>query len=172
MDDTSDKSEFKIVDKRRFNAEGESHGDADSSGVSKGQTAEAETSATKVAETSRGAAKAGIAESGSVPVGSDSVASDPVGGEAIGSDEHHGPQKLDFSSFIFSLGTQAFAALGEIPNPMTKTVMTNFDAARELIDILGLLDQKTEGNLTEDEAELMSRMLLELRMTFARKVAK
>lgn len=83
--------------------------------------------------------------------------------------KHH---QMDFSSFIFSLANQAMMMMGAIPNPETKLVSMDLGLARQAIDIIGLLEEKTKGNLTEQEVTLISDILASLRMAFVEKVKK
>ncbi|MDX2167016.1 MAG: DUF1844 domain-containing protein [Deltaproteobacteria bacterium] len=76
------------------------------------------------------------------------------------------PPALTFSTFLMSLVTQALALLGEIPNPMDGRTSVELDAARQMIDILGILDEKTRGNLDAGEAALLEGALYDLRMKY------
>jgi len=76
------------------------------------------------------------------------------------------PTTIDFSTFIFSLGSSALIYLGATPNPQTQKMEKNLDAARQNIEILDLLKEKTKGNLTEDEQKLMDNLLHSLRMNY------
>jgi hypothetical protein len=67
------------------------------------------------------------------------------------------------------LGTATLVALGEIENPMTKKKDENLEAARQNIDILEILLEKTKGNLSENESNLLSGVLFETRMKFVSK---
>lgn len=73
---------------------------------------------------------------------------------------------IDFATFIMSLSHSAFLHLGEAPNPETNKVETNLPLARQTIDLLGLLEEKTKGNLTGDEERLLTQVLFDLRMRF------
>jgi hypothetical protein len=75
-----------------------------------------------------------------------------------------------FLNLINSLGLQAMIHLGEIPNPETQIQETNLQAAREIIDILVMLREKTQGNVSPDEARLLSSLLPEIQMKFSEKV--
>ena len=77
--------------------------------------------------------------------------------------------KLDFTSFIMSLAHQAVVLLGEAPNPETNLVATNIEAARQTIDILGILEDKTKGNLNDAEKNLLDEVLTGLRMAYVKK---
>jgi len=77
--------------------------------------------------------------------------------------------EVNFSTFIFSLGSSALVQLGEIPDPVTQKQEKNLDLAKQTIDILGMLEQKTRGNLTKEEEMLMRNLLYDLRMKFVQK---
>jgi hypothetical protein len=72
----------------------------------------------------------------------------------------------DFLSFITSLALQASIALGNIPNPLTNQKEEDIKQARFLIDTLALLKEKTKGNLSSEEANLLDNLLYELRMQY------
>lgn len=75
-------------------------------------------------------------------------------------------QEIDFSSFVVSFATQALVLMGEIPHPETGERVQNLDAAKQTVDILGILDVKTKGNLTELEQKLMDEVLASVRLAF------
>lgn len=82
-------------------------------------------------------------------------------------DEHAGqPHEIDFATFIFSLATGALIQCGIAPDPMTGKVTKNLELAKQNIDLLALLKDKTKGNLTKDETELMESLLAEVRVRF------
>jgi len=74
--------------------------------------------------------------------------------------------EINFSTFVISLSTQALAHLGEIPDPMSNRMEIDLGAAKQMIDILGLLKEKTKGNLDKSEAALMDSVLYDLRLKF------
>ena len=76
---------------------------------------------------------------------------------------------MNFASFLLSLATTGMVHLGEIPEPTTGQKLENLEAARQMIDILGILQKKTEGNLSPEESQLMENLLYELRMKFLSK---
>jgi hypothetical protein len=71
---------------------------------------------------------------------------------------------LTFSHFITSLAMQALIHFGEIENPATQKKSKNLDAAKELIDLLVMIKQKTNGNLTQSEIQLFDSILADLQM--------
>ncbi len=77
------------------------------------------------------------------------------------------PSSLVFSSFILSLVRTAAVHLGDVEDPVSGAKNEpNLVAAQQMIDILGLLQEKTQGNLTEAEAQLLEQVLYELRLRF------
>jgi hypothetical protein len=80
--------------------------------------------------------------------------------------------ELNFSTFVFSLGTSAMYHFGDIPDPVTKKAERNLEAVKQTIDILAILKEKTTGNLVEDEERLLESLLYELRMRFVRESGK
>lgn len=76
---------------------------------------------------------------------------------------------IDFPSYILSYYTQGLVLMGEVPNPYTNKKEEDVEAARHTIDILSMLEQKTKGNLSGDEQQLLEGVLYELRMKFMAK---
>lgn len=74
--------------------------------------------------------------------------------------------EVTFSTFVMSLNTSALYHLGELPDPENGKKIVNLDLARHAIDTLVVLDQKTRGNLSEEEVELMRNILYDLKMRF------
>jgi hypothetical protein len=79
---------------------------------------------------------------------------------------------LNFSTFVISLSTQALMHLGEIPDPITGKVASDFPVAKQMIDIIGMLGEKTRGNLDPGEQQLMEDVLYDLRMRYVEAVKK
>lgn len=75
-----------------------------------------------------------------------------------------------FTVFLSSLSMQAMMALGELPLPGTTQRHEDLDQARYLIDMLGLLQAKTRGNVTPEESQFLENALYELRMRYTQKV--
>lgn len=74
--------------------------------------------------------------------------------------------QMDFATFILSLSHSALMHLGEAPDPETNQIATSLPLAKQNIDILGLLEEKTKGNLTGDEERLLTQVLFDLRMRY------
>jgi hypothetical protein len=93
-----------------------------------------------------------------------------VGG---GSEAPHEPApEINFSTFVIGLSTQALMHLGEIANPLSGKVETDVPVAKQMIDILGMLKDKTRGNLSGSEDRLMEDILFDLRMKYVEAVKK
>ena len=80
--------------------------------------------------------------------------------------------RIDFPSYILSYYTQGLVLLGEVPNPYTNQKEEDLEAARHTVDILGMLRDKTKGNLTPEEAQLLESVLYEVRMKYMAKTNK
>jgi hypothetical protein len=97
----------------------------------------------------------------------------PEGLEGERSEKKSEPRSLpeiDFSAFIFSLSTSALLHMGEIHDPATQKHEKNLPLAKQTIDILGMLQQKTRGNLTPEEEKLIENLLTDLRWRYVREV--
>jgi len=79
---------------------------------------------------------------------------------------HEPAPPLSFSSFIFSLGTSALMLMGEKLSPDQPSTPVNLPQSKEIVDILSILEEKTKGNLTSEEAAVMKDMLYTLRMKY------
>lgn len=75
---------------------------------------------------------------------------------------------IDFSAFIAELGMTAVTYLGGYQNPETKEVLVDLEMAKRTIDTIDLLKEKTKGNLTAPESNLLDNTLYNLRMTYIR----
>lgn len=74
-----------------------------------------------------------------------------------------------FDSFLSGLAMDALIALGDAPHPMTKKQTVNLPQARYLIDLVGIIEEKTRGNLSVDEERLLKDLLYQLRMRYMAK---
>lgn len=73
---------------------------------------------------------------------------------------------VTFSAFVLSLATSALMHLGQGGTPQGGTSSVALPLARQVIDLISLLEEKTKGNLTEDEGEMLSQTLFALRIKF------
>jgi len=79
--------------------------------------------------------------------------------------------EITFSSLIFSFSTSALIQLGEIEDPVTKRRDKNLPLAKQTIDLIGMLKEKTKGNLTPEEESLIDQVLFDLRMRYVKAVS-
>ncbi len=89
---------------------------------------------------------------------------EPAQGEASAKEEVL--PDIDFNSFIFSVSTSALIQLGEIEDPFTQKPAKNLPLAKQTIDLIGMLKEKTKGNLTPQEEKVIENILYDLRMRY------
>lgn len=152
MSKEEEEKSFKVKDRRRFTETGDLK-DGDEGGEAVAEAAaeeppEADDSATQ-------GAPAAAAETG--PQQPDEP---PASGGV--------PAEVNFVSFVMSLATQAAVQLGDMPGPAGINIPVDRLAAKQTIDIIQMLKDKTEGNLDESEARLIENVLHELHMSFIR----
>ena len=76
-------------------------------------------------------------------------------------------QQVTFVGFVFSLAHTAAVHFGDVPDPGTgQTMPPNLAAGQQIIDILSLIEEKTRGNLTAEERQLLDQILYELRLRY------
>ncbi len=86
--------------------------------------------------------------------------------EAVGNEEEELPA-VDFSTFVLSLAHSTLVHLGEAPDPASGSpAAKNLPMARQTIDLIALLSEKTKGNLTGEEERLIEQLLYDLRIRF------
>ena len=116
-----------------------------------------------------------VESEGTPPPGAAQAAADALRGGPSGPNPEQEPQPLnmptgagaiDFTTFIFSLGSSALMHLGDAPHPETGGVHKDLALARESIDILDMLRTKTKGNLSAEEDRFLGALLYDLRMRF------
>ncbi len=79
---------------------------------------------------------------------------------------------IDFNSFVISLSSSVLISLGEIPHPDTGDLSLDICFAKQTIQILEMLQEKTRGNLDEGERELIDSVLFDLRFKYVQCVKK
>lgn len=136
---------FKVRDRRRFSESGEARADE------------------------------APAPAGPVPMGAAAAAGEAVKAGPRGPDPEqefapvNAPRAaapIDFVTFVFSLGSSALMHLGDAPNPETGRLEKNLPLAQETIDLLAMLQGKTQGNLTPEEERFLGGLLYDLRLRF------
>jgi hypothetical protein len=78
-------------------------------------------------------------------------------------------QQIDFVTFVLSLASSAFVHMGDAPHPETGKPEENLALAKQTIDILGMLEAKTRGNLTSEEEKFLENLLADLRLRFVQR---
>jgi hypothetical protein len=77
--------------------------------------------------------------------------------------------EVSFSTFVFSLSSSALVHLGEIPEPSTQQMHQDLMLAKQIIDTLGMLEEKTRNNLDPDEERFLKTVLYDLRLRYVQK---
>jgi hypothetical protein len=151
-DDNQEEVTFKVADRRKFNADGS---------LKEGVTLEPEKprSAPKPAEPVSAASTTDIEEP--------SMSDDAIGEETEipGADD-----PASFVNFLSTLATNAAASLGAVPHPATGKRSLDLDTGKYWLDILGMLRDKTKGNLHSQESRLLEGLLADLRMQYVQLV--
>ncbi len=76
--------------------------------------------------------------------------------------------EISFVNLIFSLSTSALIQLGEIQDPITQQLAKNLPLAKQTIDLIGMLKEKTKGNLPTDEEKVLENILYDLRIRYVK----
>jgi len=113
-----------------------------------------------------GDARPGAPEESASPAAAESPAQTPP------VDVPQADEPVTFSTFVLGLSTQALLHLGEIPNPVSRAVERDLPAAKQVIDILGIIQKKTQNNLEQGEQSLLESVLYDLRMRYVELVRR
>ena len=90
------------------------------------------------------------------------------GSPAAESDQHPPMPEINLSTFVISLNASALLHLGAIEDPTTGKKDKNLPMAKQTIDILSMLKEKTTGNLSNDEENLLKSILYDLKMIYVK----
>ena len=155
---------FKVVDRRPFNPDGtprelspeekEAQQQADSKTAAAEARIEASTQANAATAASKPPATA-TAEKRRAP----REETQPAGHDPL-------DDPASFISLIMSLASNAAAALGMMPHPVTGETGVDLKTAKHWIDVLGMLEKKTAGNLDPQEEQMVEGLLADLRMQY------
>jgi hypothetical protein len=74
--------------------------------------------------------------------------------------------EFGFSTFILSLSTSALVHLGELPDPITNKKEVKLQLAKQTISVIEMLKEKTKGNLTPEEENLLDNVLCDVRLKY------
>jgi Domain of unknown function (DUF1844) len=89
-------------------------------------------------------------------------------GSCGGTEKSYKLPKIDFSTFVLSLNSSVLVQLGLIEDPGGAGKIKNLPMAKQTIDMLVMLEEKTRGNLTSDEEKILKNVLYELRMLYVK----
>ena len=142
-----DEKPIRVVDRRMFTPDGDLRPDFQPDDAASGAAAEAPSAPPRPSETGEAARK------------SEAPRQDPAEATAA---EPRGA----FALIVQILAMPAYAALGLVPDPASGRRRVDRAAAREMIDLLAALERKTQGNLSFEESNFLSRVLTELRLAF------
>jgi hypothetical protein len=133
----------------------------------------------KVADRRRFSPETGEPREGTTPAEAPAGTAEPGAGEIGGAAQRRSENEtsaqlpeINFSTFVISLSTQALMHLGEIADPTSGKVESDFPVAKQMIDIIGVLKDKTRGNLDPGEQQLLEDILYDLRMRYVEAVKK
>jgi len=143
---SEEKKDFEVKDRRMFSADGQN---AESADEETPEAPKAEGQATSSDEDNR---KAEAAETSATD----------------GSDQQPPMPEINFATFVVSLNASALLHLGAIEDPTTGKKEKNLSMAKQTIDILSMLEEKTAGNLSKDEENLVKSVLYDLRMIYVK----
>jgi hypothetical protein len=115
-------------------------------------------------------AKAGASASGPSSTAKPSGAPGPDMFSSAANGYHPGEQEISFSSFVMSLATQALVQLGQMEGPPGMELPFDPEAAMQTIEILTMLQGKTNGNLSDVESKLLEDILHNLRVVYVQRV--
>ncbi len=161
-DEQQESRGFKVQDRRRF-VDTEEHRDEATEDEATEKDARGESVAAGDASFAAGDEAAAHGHGATSSAGAAS-ATPGVGPEHVGDAAAFG--EMSFSTFVMGLTTQALMHLGEIPDPVDQRVMHDLPAAKQMIDLLGILRDKTKGNLDAAEEQLLGEVLYDLRMRY------
>lgn len=151
-DEKREEEQFKVIDRRPFTAEGELRKEV----VAEQEREDAREAKLQVAKEERQAANNAAASSAPVEKAGIAAVPPPVT-----------PKKSEaFENLVRMIGSNAAMVLGAYADPRTGQPVLDPDAARELIDMLDALQEKTKGNLAPEEDSMLLDLLGKLKMTY------
>ena len=151
-----DQPNFKVTDRRLFNADGSPRD------LPAEERPEPNVAATS--ETTAPAPEAATAEPEVPPVAAEAAPEDEE--EFSEEDLADARDPASFVSFVMSIASNAASALGMMEHPVTHQREVDIELGKHWIDVLGMLQKKTEGNLTPQEKRMLEGLLADLRMQY------
>ena len=150
---SDDKKGFEVKDRRRFSQDG--------------QETEANGSAESAEQQSSDSAASDTAETAAAQEKDQKPDAQEASQDAQADDAPPMPE-INFATFVVSLNASALLHLGAIEDPTTGKTDKNLPMAKQTIDILSMLEEKTAGNLTKDEENLIKNILYDLRIIYVK----
>lgn len=158
----SNEKGFVVKDRRRFDSSGNERSEDTSKAESEPTAAASSGSPKKAPQENKPKEHAAGGKDGAEQASGQTFQASPQTDEA---------GELNFASFIMSLATQALMQLGEIKPPPGMELEVDKAAARQTIDIIAMLQNKTKGNLDKDESHLIEQILHNLRLSYVKAVS-
>jgi len=155
-DDNQEEVTFKVSDRRKFNSDGSlKEGVTLEPEAPPKDEAKAAAAATAASSATKDVEVRDVQESGSISEEE----------EIPGADD-----PASFVNFLSTLATNAAASLGAVPHPATGKRSLDLDTGKYWLDVLGMIRDKTKGNLHKEEARLLDGLLADLRMQYVQLV--
>jgi hypothetical protein len=169
-----EQTSYKVTDRRLFNPDGTPREVPESERPEptpvKPETASATAGATPESQVAEaGAAGVGGAPSPQTPTPASASKEPESGGLAPDAEEGDSTDADDpasFASFLMSIASNAAASLGMMEHPVTRKREVDLELGKHWIDVLGMLEKKTRGNLLPQEQQILEGLLADLRMQF------
>ncbi len=178
QEEKEETSPFRVVDRRRFTEDGGTRGSTAEPSTAAQQSASSAHNDTQRGDAIDPASTGSQAEDSHVPappVVQNHQASKKDPSESLRHEENVQEEKqkiahppLTFSIFMQSLAQQVMVAMGLLPWPETGLIKVDVQRAQEMIDVIVLLRDKTQGNLTQDEQQLCDALIYQLRIAFVK----
>ncbi|MGD8328787.1 MAG: DUF1844 domain-containing protein [Acidobacteriota bacterium] len=187
FDDNEEKPKIKVTDRRKFTMDGDLRPSAtDARDAERGGEASPSAAPSEEPSPTPHSEPAAEADPSSAPaeesaVSSESPESPPSAAETAGAaaaGDAGGPSgpapsiadlPRDFTAFVEGMYLEAMLYLGALPDPRTGDTAEDLDMAKYKIDLLGMIQEKTRDNLTDDEAQQLEDVLYQLRMFFVQR---
>lgn len=156
QEENQDEVVLKVIDRRKFNPDGS---------LKEGVTIEEDSSPTtnlaQGSDLSRSEESSEAVSSEEASAGGLAADEGMADDDLIGSDD-----PASFVNFLSTLATNAAAALGAVPHPVTGQRSVDLETGKYWLDVLGMLREKTKGNLHTQESHLLEGLLADLRMQY------
>ncbi|HKP45928.1 MAG TPA: DUF1844 domain-containing protein [Pyrinomonadaceae bacterium] len=150
----SEETNFKVTDRRLFNADGSP----------RELSPEERTPAKPIPEPQEPPTAAAVPEMSVEPTATAQTPSSPEDDEI--ELPHDADDPASFANFLMSIASNAASSLGMMEHPVTRKREVDLELGKHWIDVLGMLQQKTRGNLSPQEQQILEGLLADLRMQF------